>query len=177
MLKHRADELASDADLAIERGYVYYFWGHSDAAVLARDESALFADDVIACVESSFKSRPKWGIIYFNYDWFSAIRTDLVRQVGAEDSTRCKVSRIARPPKHSRCAHMQAGRRERQMFPASLPLDVSSQPLELCWNFICQLCRQQACLRPVHQERCWPLSQKMYRCGTGCRRSIHMDTP
>ena len=71
--------------MAIERGYEYYFWGHSDVAVLARDESASFADDVIACVESSFKSRPKWGIIYFNYDWFSAIRTDLVRQVSAGD--------------------------------------------------------------------------------------------
>ena len=70
--------------MAIERGYEYYFWGHSDVAVLARDESASFADDVIACVESSFRSRPNWGIIYFNYDWFSAIRTDLVRQVSAE---------------------------------------------------------------------------------------------
>ena len=67
--------------MAIERGYEYYFWGHSDVAVLGKDESASFADDVIACVEASFKSRPNWGIIYFNYDWFSAIRTDLVRQV------------------------------------------------------------------------------------------------
>ena len=75
------------ADVAIERGYEYYFWGHADVAVLAKDESASFADDVIACVESSFKSRPKWGIIYFHYDWFSAIRTDLVRQVSAQLST------------------------------------------------------------------------------------------
>ena len=69
------------ADVAIERGYEYYFWGHADVAVLAKDESASFADDVVACVESSFKSRPKWGVIYFHYDWFSAIRTDLMRQV------------------------------------------------------------------------------------------------
>lgn len=67
--------------MAIERGYEYYFWGHADVAVIGKDESASFADDVIACVESSLKSRPNWGIIYFHYDWFSAIRTDLVRQV------------------------------------------------------------------------------------------------
>ena len=24
---------------------------------------------------------PRWGILYFTYDWFSAIRTDLVREV------------------------------------------------------------------------------------------------
>lgn len=71
----------------MERSYEYYFWGHADVAVLAKDESASFADDVIACVESSFNSRPKWGVIYFHYDWFSAIRTDLVRQVSTHPST------------------------------------------------------------------------------------------
>lgn len=71
------------ADVAIERGYEYYFWGHADVAVLAKDESSSFADDVIACVESAFESRPNWGIIYFAYDWFSAIRTDLVRHVSS----------------------------------------------------------------------------------------------
>lgn len=27
------------------------------------------------------EAEPKWGILYFTYDWFSAIRTDLVREV------------------------------------------------------------------------------------------------
>ena len=81
--------------MAIERGYEYYFWGHSDVAVLGKDESASFADDVIACVEASYRSRPSWGIIYFNYDWFSAIRTDLVRQVrDGGNSARSRASHV-----------------------------------------------------------------------------------
>ena len=27
------------------------------------------------------ESDPNWGILYFAYDWFSAIRTDLVKEV------------------------------------------------------------------------------------------------
>jgi hypothetical protein len=27
------------------------------------------------------QERPDWGILYFAYDWFSAIRTDLVKKV------------------------------------------------------------------------------------------------
>ena len=33
------------------------------------------------CVERVMEAEPKWGILYFTYDWFSAIRTDLVREV------------------------------------------------------------------------------------------------
>jgi hypothetical protein len=25
--------------------------------------------------------RPNWGIVFFRYDWFSAIRTEMVKQV------------------------------------------------------------------------------------------------
>lgn len=69
------------ADIAIEREYDYYFWGHSDVAVMGRNSSASFGRDVVACVESLMTKYPDWGILYFAYDWFSAIRTDLVRQV------------------------------------------------------------------------------------------------
>ena len=26
------------------------------------------------------EERPKWGILFFHYDWFSAVRTDVVRE-------------------------------------------------------------------------------------------------
>ncbi len=47
--------------MAIERGYEYYFWGHADVAVIGKDESASFADDVIACVESSLQKQAQLG--------------------------------------------------------------------------------------------------------------------
>jgi hypothetical protein len=68
-------------DISIEREYEYYFWGHSDVAVLAAEANASFAADVLACMEAAMSAAPTWGIMYFAYDWFSAIRTDLVRQV------------------------------------------------------------------------------------------------
>ncbi len=76
--KHGA---CAGADIAIERGYDYYFWGHSDVAVMGKNSSASFGADVVACTESLMTTNPDWGILYFAYDWFSAIRTDLVRQV------------------------------------------------------------------------------------------------
>lgn len=69
------------ADIAIERNYDYYFWGHSDVAVMGKNSSASFGRDVVACAESLMATHPDWGIVYFAYDWFSAIRTDLVRKV------------------------------------------------------------------------------------------------
>lgn len=33
------------------------------------------------CMDHVMEAHPDWGIIYFKYDWFSAIRTALVRQV------------------------------------------------------------------------------------------------
>jgi hypothetical protein len=68
-------------DIAIERAYDYYFWGHSDVAALGQDSFAAFGRDVVACIESLMTANPDWGIVYFAYDWFSAIRTDLVRKV------------------------------------------------------------------------------------------------
>ena len=34
-----------------------------------------------SCMEKVMKAEPDWGILYFAYDWFSAIRTDMVRKV------------------------------------------------------------------------------------------------
>ena len=34
------------ADIAIERNYTFYFWGHSDVALLASNASAVFAEEV-----------------------------------------------------------------------------------------------------------------------------------
>ena len=67
--------------MAIERGYDFYFWGHSDVALLAASGNSSFGADALECVEAAYASAPDWGILYFAYDWFSAIRTDLVRQV------------------------------------------------------------------------------------------------
>ena len=33
------------------------------------------------CVDRVQAAEPKWGVLYFAYDWFSAIRTDMVREV------------------------------------------------------------------------------------------------
>jgi hypothetical protein len=37
------------ADVAVERGYDYYFWGHADVALLASNASSSFADEVLGC--------------------------------------------------------------------------------------------------------------------------------
>ncbi len=34
------------ADIAVERGYTYYFWGHADVALLASNASASFSEEV-----------------------------------------------------------------------------------------------------------------------------------
>ncbi|BDA45280.1 hypothetical protein COCOBI_07-0670 [Coccomyxa sp. Obi] len=69
------------ADIAIERDYEYYFWGHSDVVVFPQNATTSFAEVAVACAEAAMSAKPNWGIMYFMYDWFSAIRTDLVRQV------------------------------------------------------------------------------------------------
>ena len=69
------------ADIAIERNYAYYFWGHSDVVVFPQNATVPFAEVAVACAEAAMSAKPNWGIMYFMYDWFSAIRTDLVRQV------------------------------------------------------------------------------------------------
>lgn len=38
------------ADIAVEREYTYYFWGHADVAVLASNASASFSEEVLGCV-------------------------------------------------------------------------------------------------------------------------------
>ncbi|BDA45364.1 hypothetical protein COCOBI_07-1510 [Coccomyxa sp. Obi] len=69
------------ASIAIERDYNYYFWGHADVALVASNASASFAEEVLQCMDHVMDHHPDWGILYFKYDWFSAIRTSLVRQV------------------------------------------------------------------------------------------------
>ena len=69
------------AGVAIERGYDFYFWGHSDVALLAASNNSSYGADALECVAAAYANAPDWGILYFAYDWFSAIRTDLVRQV------------------------------------------------------------------------------------------------
>lgn len=34
------------ADIAVERNYTFYFWGHSEVALLASNANASFADEV-----------------------------------------------------------------------------------------------------------------------------------
>ena len=35
------------ADIAIERNYTYYFWGHSDVAVMASNATAVHSAEVL----------------------------------------------------------------------------------------------------------------------------------
>ena len=35
------------ADIAIERNYTYYFWGHADVALLASNATASFAEETL----------------------------------------------------------------------------------------------------------------------------------
>ena len=70
-------------DLAVERGYEFYFWGHADVALVSSGPNTTFSADVMACMERAM-TMPQfadWGILYFGYDWFSAIRTEVVRTV------------------------------------------------------------------------------------------------
>jgi hypothetical protein len=34
------------ADIAVERNYTFYFWGHSDVALMGSNSTALFAEQV-----------------------------------------------------------------------------------------------------------------------------------
>ncbi|BDA45278.1 hypothetical protein COCOBI_07-0650 [Coccomyxa sp. Obi] len=68
------------ADIAVERNYTFFFWGHSDVALLASNATAVFAEEAMACLERVMEERPKWGVLFFHYDWFSAVRTDVVRE-------------------------------------------------------------------------------------------------
>ncbi|KAK9901354.1 hypothetical protein WJX75_008200 [Coccomyxa subellipsoidea] len=68
-------------DIALERNYTFFFWGHSDVALLASNASALFAQEVMACMDKVVAERPKWGVVFFRYDWFSATRTEVVREI------------------------------------------------------------------------------------------------
>ena len=45
--------------------------------------AGLHADSACACscMETAMTTRPDWGVVFFQYDWFAGIRTDLVRQV------------------------------------------------------------------------------------------------
>ncbi|EIE20118.1 hypothetical protein COCSUDRAFT_57844 [Coccomyxa subellipsoidea C-169] len=69
------------ASIAVERDYTYYFWGHADVALMASNATATFSEEIFRCMEHVMDQHPNWGIHYFAYDWFSAIRTSLVRQV------------------------------------------------------------------------------------------------
>lgn len=37
------------ADVAIERNYEYYFWGHADVALLASSASSSFSEEIFGC--------------------------------------------------------------------------------------------------------------------------------
>ncbi|CAL8471124.1 g10666 [Coccomyxa elongata] len=69
------------ADIAIERNYTFFFWGHSDVALLASNATTLFAEEVMACMEKVMAEEADWGVVFFRYDWFSAVRTEVVRVV------------------------------------------------------------------------------------------------
>jgi hypothetical protein len=49
-------------------------------ALLSTSANASFGADALECVAAAYANAPDWGVLYFAYDWFSAIRTDLVRQ-------------------------------------------------------------------------------------------------
>lgn len=49
--------------------------------VFPQNATTSFAEVAVACADAAMSAKPHWGIMYFMYDWFSAIRTDLVRQV------------------------------------------------------------------------------------------------
>ncbi|KAK9901254.1 hypothetical protein WJX75_002645 [Coccomyxa subellipsoidea] len=68
-------------DIALERNYTFFFWGHSDVALLASNVSAVFAQEVMACLERVMAESPNWGILFFHYDWFSATRTEVVCEI------------------------------------------------------------------------------------------------
>ncbi len=40
------------ADIAIERNYTFFFWGHSDVALLASNATAVFAEEVCGFSQS-----------------------------------------------------------------------------------------------------------------------------
>ncbi|KAK9815537.1 hypothetical protein WJX72_005354 [[Myrmecia] bisecta] len=72
--------------IARERSYDYYFWGHSDTIGLASAPDKLFADEVMRSMEVLQATEPRWGIAFFSSDWleadwFSAMRTDMVREL------------------------------------------------------------------------------------------------
>ena len=52
-------------------------FGQAVAEMTVKDASCVQC----RCMDRVQAMEPKWGVLYFAYDWFSAIRTDMVREV------------------------------------------------------------------------------------------------
>ena len=67
-----------DAGHSASVGYlVGYCFGYALAGMALRDARHVQR----RCVDRVQAMEPRWGVLYFAYDWFSAIRTDMVREV------------------------------------------------------------------------------------------------
>ena len=44
------------ADIALERNYTYYFWGHSDVAVMATNATAVHSAEVLGSVPNCMQA-------------------------------------------------------------------------------------------------------------------------
>ncbi|CAL5224061.1 g6686 [Coccomyxa viridis] len=75
------------ADIAMERNYTYYLWGHSDIAVMASNATALHSAEVLGCMERIMSQEPSWGLAFFAHegvnckDHLQATRTAMARDL------------------------------------------------------------------------------------------------
>lgn len=67
--------------LALQRGYPFYFWAHSDNYVLPMAPGRDLGVDVLTCLRQQTALNPDWGLVLFSYDHLAAFRTQTMIQV------------------------------------------------------------------------------------------------
>jgi hypothetical protein len=71
MLQNTAMLLAQAWDLS------FYFWQHADVVIFSSGNTSSFAERALATVRDA---PADWAVIFFAYDWFSAIKTSITRR-------------------------------------------------------------------------------------------------
>ena len=76
------------AFIAKSEGYDIYFGGHQDTIILPLSDRPVdnFYNLTQQCLRNISAREPRWGVIYFHYDWLAAVRLQAFKDVGGFDT-------------------------------------------------------------------------------------------